>query len=537
MNSLGQDISKSRHPEGDPLPMTGLQITRGRNLLSLFALDSDSPILIMGKRLCAWKVLFPKAQYCETMQAIPGEPARYDLVLMDGSAVRSPGKLGHILFQIKQRMSGQGVLILFARNRFSFRRLKDLFSNGAISQENLLYSHNQIIQIVENASFPYYYEYLPFSQDETTQNFDEMVEPDSRFLEIPYYQHPIIRLAHALGKYYLLHDRYAIICMHKALLQNSLFEEVRTVLAERIGADRMHLQLERFDIRYRGTLVLFIKDVSTSKYFIARLTSDIESKSIVKRNHSFLKWLQQIDGLPDSLKAKIPMPLAEFDFLKNHVFIETLIPGILAWKINKQRTRSRIFEDSTLFIFELSIATGKRVSLDQKTLDELFLEDKQIINGSKTCTPHFKKLFNEKISCIKRAVEGQDMWLSASHGDYGYGNIITDPRNGRLNGVIDWDTGRKREFVGVDIINLMIQKHRVRQGEDFYQLIKKLDLQFCNELSSNMSDFMDQFNLDCHRLRLLLSVAIIRYISRSAQFTAFFESEKNAYSKILELIN
>ena len=129
------------------------------------------------------------------------------------------------------------------------------------------------------------------------------------------------------------------------------------------------------------------------------------------------------------------------------------------------------------------------------------------------------------------------MWLSASHGDYGYGNIITDPRNGRLNGVIDWDTGRKREFVGVDIINLMIQKHRVRQGEDFYQLIKKLDLQFCNELSSNMSDFMDQFNLDCHRLRLLLSVAIIRYISRSAQFTAFFESEKNAYSKILELIN
>jgi|GEM_PF-2049681 len=538
MKSLSQDISKSRHPEGDLLPMTGLKITRGRNLLSLFALDSDSSILIIGQGLGAWKGVFPQARYCTTINTIPNEPVKYDLVLMDGSSAESVGELVQILVQIKQKMSGQGALILLARNRFSFERIKGLIKPMAWNRDEQTYSYSQIMNAATSASFPYLCAFLPFSGDEVAQGVDEMVNPGSRFLEIPHYSHPLMKRIHSMGKYHLVHDRFAVLCMQRALLQNALFERIRTALVENGLPEGANLHLERIDIRDRGALVLFVKETNTSKHFIARVVHSQEIKSIVRKNHSFLQWLHLSNNVPDALKAKIPIPLAELSFQENHVFIESLMPGILAWKANRRSLQDRIFEDSIQFILDLIIATRRKVSFDQESLYDLLREGEYRINDSECCLDGFKKLFNEKLALIKCMAKDHDIWFSASHGDYGYGNILVDPHDGRLHGVIDWDTGRKQEFAGVDIMNLMIQKTRTEQNAGFFQAVEHLSRRPCFGLPPHVLDCMKtNFDTDSSKAGLLFSIAIIRYISRSAQYPAVFLSEHDEYIKALNLIN
>ena len=538
MKQLVQDISKPRHPESDPLPMTGLQITKGRNLLSLFALDSESPILIVGKGLGAWKGVFPHARYCTTIHSIPDEHVKYDLILLDGSSAGSAGDLLHVLVQIDRRMSGQGALILLARNRFSFERMKGLIKPVALSRDEHTYSYSQIMNAATSASFSYLYIFLPFSGNDAAQGIDEMVAPGSRFIEIPHHAHFLKKRIHSMGKYHLVHDRFAVLCMQRALLQNALFERICTALGECGIPGVASLHLERVDIRDRGALVLFVKETNTYKHFIARVVHSQEIKTIIRKNHSFLQWLQQNNNVPDAVKTKIPNPLAELSFQENHVFIESLMPGILAWKANRRSLQARIFEDSMQFILDLMIATSQNVSLDKASLDDLFREDEYRINESEWCPDSFKKIFNQKLALIKRMAADQDMWLAASHGDYGYGNILVDPRDGRLLGVIDWDTGRKQEFAGVDIMNLMIQKTRTEQNADFFQAVEYLYKGTSFGLPSHVFDFMKtHFDTDKSNAGLLFSIAIIRYISRSAQYPAVFLSEQGEYIKALNLIN
>lgn len=538
MNSLEQRISNSRHPQGEPFPMTVHQITKGRNLLSLFALDDAGPILIMGEGLRAWKDVFPKARYCKTIHTIPDDLARHDLILLDGSAAGSAGELGQVLVQIKQGMSAHGALILLARNRFSFERMKGLIKPVASNRAKHAYSYNQIMNAATSASFPHVYAFLTFSGDEDAQGIDEMVTPGSRFLEIPHYTHFLIKRIHSMGKYHLVHDRFAILCMQRALLQNALFERICTALGESGMQKRATLHLERIDIRDRGAIVLFIKDSNTSRHLIARVVHSQEIKLIVRKNHSFLQWLQQNNNVPDAVKAKVPNPLAEFPFQENHVFIESLLPGILAWKANRKSLKGRIFEDSIQFILDLIIATRRKVSFDQAGLDHFFKEDENSINGSEYCPDGFRRLFNQKLALIKRMAAGQDTWLSASHGDYGYGNILVDPHGGRLLGVIDWDTGRKQEFAGVDTMNLMIQKTRTERNAGFFQAVEHLSRRPCFGLPAHVLDCMKtNFDTDSSKAGLLFSIAIIRYISRSAQYPAVFLSEQDEYIKALSLMN
>jgi len=104
--------------------------------------------------------------------------------------------------------------------------------------------------------------------------------------------------------------------------------------------------------------------------------------------------------------------------------------------------------------------------------------------------------------------------------------------------VIDWDTGRKKELAGVDIMNLLIQKTRTERNADFFQAVEYLYKGTSFGLPSHVFDFMKtHFDTDKSNAGLLFSIAIIRYISRSAQYPAVFLSEQGEYIKALNLIN
>jgi len=501
--------------------MTGNQITKGRNLLNLFNLGKASSVLILGEGCSAWKDIFPQAQYCPSIRIITEGTDQFDLILLDGSAAETASELEDVLAQVRQRISEQGVLFLLAGNLFSFERIKRLIKTGALKKEKHLYRYDQIMKIVARTSFPHLQIFLPFPGDDNDQRINEMIAPDSRFLEVPYYQHPIKRFAHSLGKYHLMHDRFAVLCMHKPLLQNALFKKIRKALYAVEESGEIGLRLEKCDIRDRGALVLFIKWIQeniSSAYLVARVVHGPETKEIIERNHKYLVWLQNMEKLPDAVKKKIPQPLAEFSFQEGHVFVETLIPGILAWKVNNRKIKNKIYEDSMQFIFNFSMLTRQNKFLDEKILDELFIEDERIINESKTCSGFLKKILSEEIACIKDTIAGQHIWLAASHGDYGYGNIMVDPSTGNLKGVIDWDTARYIDFPAIDLINMEIQRRRIEQKMSIAEALNDVMMNY----SKHSEKYERYFKIDYSLFVVLAHISLVRDISRSLKYPALY---------------
>jgi aminoglycoside phosphotransferase (APT) family kinase protein len=56
---------------------------------------------------------------------------------------------------------------------------------------------------------------------------------------------------------------------------------------------------------------------------------------------------------------------------------------------------------------------------------------------------------------LRRRLTNASRPLGWSYGDFGYGNLLADQASGRLQAVVDWETGRADEMLGVDWMNML----------------------------------------------------------------------------------
>lgn len=129
-----------------------------------------------------------------------------------------------------------------------------------------------------------------------------------------------------------------------------------------------------------------------------------------------------------------------------------MLPGTLVWKINSRRFRNRIYEESVKFLLSLNRSLRIQVRMEDEELDQLFVDELRRLAKCPSINSSFRNGLKKVITRVSHLLLRRTVFLSPSHGDYGYGNILVDPNSGRLTGVIDWDTGRKRELIGVDFL-------------------------------------------------------------------------------------
>jgi aminoglycoside phosphotransferase (APT) family kinase protein len=142
------------------------------------------------------------------------------------------------------------------------------------------------------------------------------------------------------------------------------------------------------------------------------------------------------------------------------------------------------------------------------------------------------------ISIIKDKLLGRKIWLVASHGDYGYGNILIDPDTGRLQGVIDWDTGRKEEFPWIDMLNMAIQNEKSNNSNRLSGAVRAIASRtpFAG-LINNCSVYEREFKVGNGVLKILFYIALIRYMGRAAQYESIFNAEQNEYLESFNYLN
>lgn len=507
----------------------------GYNLALLLGWDPEETVLLVGPQLSKWKDISPNILHWDFVSGKNSGHLPFGLVLYHSDSATSKKKLVKDLEILRSFVRPDGTLLFFARNCYSFPKLKQIKKNNW----KAFYSHPRLSlsgykKVLQETGFSGIQDYLVFPN---LENLEEIVSVDSQMIEVPFNSHLLVRLAHRFKFIKYIADGYIFINSSNAIEEAPLLREIENNLCETEYSRNPHFRLERFDLRMRGAMVLFLSEKFTKNNFVVRVIKDFKTKVIVVRNEQFLLWLQSQQNLRTDLKNKLPCPIAKFDFRGSTVFIETLMKGVLAWKVNSPALREVIYDESCDFIYQLQQGTKWKTKIDQKIFQEFF---SFVLDRLASCNGVNKSFFNEVIEVIENIRQymiGQDYVLSASHGDYGYGNILVDPHTGKLTGVIDWDTGRQLDFAGLDMFNSLVQRERIEKGYGVFHAFRKV---VCDILSRDSLDingnYAKEFGISGDVLKILMYVGLLRYASRSAQYPKVYNTEQDEYIKTLQLL-
>jgi hypothetical protein len=501
--------------------------------MTLLDAPSTPLVLIVGVQLERWRSVFPESRFVETLNDIQETAEFYDLIIYHCESVATREELEKELSDLHGMLRPTGHLLLYALNAYSLRALKKV-REGSLFR-TLRCGRKGYRKSLVRAGFAGIYEYLALP---TLEAAEEMVATGSRFLELPHYWHPLFHLAQRLGLFPSIADGYMFIAGNRSLEEGRLLRTVARLMSSAGGQSVDRCTLERFDLRLRGALVLFMKNHKTGQHVVVRVVSDPETREIISRNQGFLTDLQASLDLPANIRVLLPRPMGECRVGDSDIYVESLLEGVLAWKVNRARLRKRIQAEAAEFIFQFQYGTRRKVRLDTPELNELFDVDLARLEGCHEVNPNLQKTVAETVDKIRQSLYGREVFLTASHGDYGYGNILVDARTSELKGVIDWDTGRVRDLPGIDYLNMEVQRIRIESGCELSTAFRSVAANTlkCGSLDLKYN-YQQYLAVTSDLLPELISLALIRYVTRSVQYPEVFSPEQSQYIDAFETLS
>ncbi len=504
-------------------------------MLLLLGLPADARVLVIGPALRDWQDSFHASHFRATMSVVSDLRGEYELILYHSGCAASRKELIRQLERVRDFLTEGGASIVFCRNFFSLATLKKVKQRKIADLRNQLYSgHAGFLRAVDKAGLTCRHEFMAFP---SLENVEEFVEHDSRLLELPHYWHILYHTAQRLGVYQFVADSFVLLSVPYAIEDGPLTLSVASLIASAEKLAEVHIHLERFDLRLRGAMVLFLTEERTGQSYIARVVSESQAQKIVGRNQEFLKELQSNPGLSSQIRTLIPRPIGQLSFHDSTVFLETQLKGVLAWKVNSGGLRERIHKEAVQFIFQLQFATRSQIFLNDSELGRLFDEDLRRVSMYKEKMPFLHEGIAEAVEKIKNFLGGRKIFLSISHGDYGYGNILVDSHTGKITGVIDWDTGRKNDLPGIDLLNLMVQTIMTEKSCGLLPAFIEVSSMVASSGSLDEAGLWERkLNITHDLLPAILHTAFLRYISRSAQYPELFISKFEDYCMVFNYL-
>ena len=510
-------------PAEDPAPFAEEAPDRGRRLLALLSLPLHGEVLLHGDALPGWE----EESWCaERRMEIPSD-RRYALLVLDTRAAASRRAVRRLMEGARAALEPRGFLFLLCHNWWSPHGHP--WSGGGTKDQP---SANQApvarssprwaARTLGRCGFPVVDHFLCFPG---LRNPKEFVSPTSPFLEFPARQSWLHRVERWTGLLPLLHTSHLLLAGSQRWSDGPLGRAVRgSVGSSTATAGSDLVRISRFDIRRRGSLAMFLTDGGTGTTFIGRLATGSGRGDQVARNHEFLDSLHGLDELPPQCTDRIPRPVSVVERGgSTRIYLETLLPGMLAWKADWSRHGRVIRTEALEFLGAFGRALHRPVTLDGVALGRIFDRDRALLDRSRFLSTQDRKRLIHLLSWAADTLRGRTLPLVYGHGDFGVGNVLVDPRTGHLTGVIDWDTGREWDLPGVDRLNWEIQYHRMQDDLALDAAIGKVATKLSDEAQGGAGMLYPYTGSPEAELRAaILATCGIRYVCRDLQYPEIY---------------
>lgn len=501
---------------------------RGKLLLYLLGLPTDTKVLWLGERKGFWKDQFDPSQLSFRLN-VSDELKSYGLVFLTIDKYLGNRNLKQFVDFATSVRKDNSKIITFASNSFSFQNLKSLVTQPSYDKFRKLLPFS-------SKSFPSKklggFNKASFLALPDPERATEFLCPKIERIDIPCYSSILVKALHKFGFYRFSHPGYWHISSQTTIEDGPLFHKIKNTLGIALGTEHLALRLDKFEIRDRGSLVVFLSEMNSAAKIVAKVVFKKADIKRAKRNFEFITWLHSNFRVPEFVKNRTPSPLGEFTHEDLQVFIETRLPGILAWKLGPKSRYGHVWMEAVKFINTLFYSCAVETELDERTLSELFFRDMKIIVSSNFADPETIDLLVRAIIIAKNQLLGLSMPMGPTHGDYGGGNITACPKTSKVYGVFDWDTGRYRDLPGIDLINMEIQRRRSNAKESLSRSVAAIaslvasSEKFCNEDILMVGKDEEKRR---YVWKSLFLVTIIRYVTRALQYPTLFNRDEKDY--------
>ena len=268
--------------------------------------------------------------------------------------------------------------------------------------------------------------------------------------------------------------------------------------------------IRSFFIRDRGSMVTIKHHSKIGTNQVYRSSRE-GARGRIKRNYDAIRYIKK--SVPGNIGNMVPGIAERNVSLEKKIYVEDYFPGVIGWK---SRSDPRVYSCAIKEAVNVIIGLQKNLPIRCVNVAKYFLDyvSKDINKLPKDSFYAVK--IGEKIDEIISKYRDVEVLLTLNHGDFGLGNVIINPRVGKVQGIIDWDTYVENDLLGLDIANLSLQEaiyfklegQRLRYDNLMASLEWHLELISSQDVKSYLYSIRD----------ILLQASIIRFVIRDVSF-------------------
>lgn len=264
-----------------------------------------------------------------------------------------------------------------------------------------------------------------------------------------------------------------------------------------------------------GKVILSVGDVSRpygGRIVILPLVATVRDRL---RDEAWTLAAIHATGL--SIKSMVPAFFGEFELEGQAYFVQQELPGtsvdISAAALDRMTTRA------ASLLTEFHLQTARDTIADDGVIAELLFEPlARILDALGPACSYSLARIGELAGGALRGRLFKTVWM---HGDFKIENLLFDPDDLRVTGVIDWDLARRNGFPLGDMLYLVAYNRVIREGGEVEEFI--LDVLIPRRLSEEevtlLRVYMTALDLDDDFFDLLIVMFCIHHLAyrRDAQ--------------------
>ena len=417
---------------------------------------------------------------------LPFGDGQFDLVVFSGSRGSMPAQGSgsppalqrNFLREAARILKPDGRLLLAVRNRWSLRSWRgqpeettglrfisllprpvaDFYAQRRLGEgyRDRTYSLWGYRRLLNSAGFASSRAYLPLPD---WRSYHALIDPEDRDAVESYFadrgsgRWEAIELKFRSGLAAALASSFFCVA-RRGQARASVLDEIGAQVAHGLARGGDHAACVKFRVTRREVVTCELKIGEDAVNVILKVPLSAVADARANLEHETLlslrSHLQASGEWPE-----IPKALLRGQFCNVTYYVQDAMPGYSGLRFSHSRDqRGKWMQQALDFIFRFHLATQTHVKLDNAAWNEavtpLLAPALRRAEQSAGVNSTYLRDF------LMQELAGRSWPFVFNHGDYWLGNLLFDPKTGRLQGVIDWDRALPSSLPLIDLFNLLL---------------------------------------------------------------------------------